>query len=92
MPRRGNLKYVFCVGEFYTDCKKTDFQLHIVHMKDHYTDLKTALADPDGVAVLGFFYEVKMLFKSKCIRGADVKSKCCDVFLFTEVQQCQPKV
>lgn len=33
-------------------------QLHIVHMKRHYTDLMTALADPEGVAVLGFFYEV----------------------------------
>lgn len=27
-------------------------------MKHHYTDLTTALADPEGVAVLGFFYEV----------------------------------
>lgn len=36
-------------------------QLHIVHMKHHYTDLTTALADPEGVAVLGFFYEVKPL-------------------------------
>lgn len=36
-------------------------QLHIVHMKHHYTDLATALADPEGVAVLGFFYEVKSL-------------------------------
>lgn len=36
-------------------------QLHIVHMKQHYTDLATALADPEGVAVLGFFYEVNPL-------------------------------
>lgn len=27
-------------------------------MKHHYTDLATALADPEGVAVLGFFYQV----------------------------------
>lgn len=30
-------------------------------MKHHYTDLPTALADPEGVAVLGFFYEVALL-------------------------------
>lgn len=30
-------------------------------MKHHYTDLATALADPEGVAVLGFFYEVESL-------------------------------
>lgn len=30
-------------------------------MKHHYTDLATALADPEGVAVLGFFYEVGSL-------------------------------
>lgn len=43
--------------------KKTNpyLQLHIVHMKHHYTDLTTALADPEGVAVLGFFYEVNSL-------------------------------
>lgn len=27
-------------------------------MKEQYYDLKTALADKEGVAVLGFFYEV----------------------------------
>lgn len=36
-------------------------QLHIVHMKHQYTDLATALQDKDGVAVLGFFYEVTAL-------------------------------
>lgn len=41
--------------------KKNYLQLHIVHMKHHYTDLTTALADPEGVAVLGFFYEVNPL-------------------------------
>lgn len=30
-------------------------------MKHHYTDLATALADPEGVAVLGFFYQVSSL-------------------------------
>lgn len=33
-------------------------QLHIVHMKSHHYNLSTALLDKDGVAVLGFFYEV----------------------------------
>lgn len=33
-------------------------QLHIVHMKHHYSNLSAALSDKDGVAVLGFFYEV----------------------------------
>lgn len=36
-------------------------------MKDHYTDLKTALADPEGVAVLGFFYEVTVIRKKCCL-------------------------
>lgn len=36
-------------------------QLHIVHMKRDYTDLAKALSDPEGVAVLGFFYEVTIL-------------------------------
>lgn len=35
-------------------------QLHIVHMKSHYADLTTALRDSEGVAVLGFFYEVSI--------------------------------
>ena len=28
-------------------------------MKKEYTDLSAALKDPNGVAVLGFFYEVR---------------------------------
>ncbi|XP_078101711.1 carbonic anhydrase 4-like [Sander vitreus] len=32
-------------------------ELHIVHIKNDYADLTTALSDPEGVAVLGFFYE-----------------------------------
>lgn len=30
-------------------------------MKHQYTDLPTALQDKEGVAVLGFFYEVTIL-------------------------------
>lgn len=36
----------------------TVLQLHIVHMKHHYSNLSAALLDKEGVAVLGFFYEV----------------------------------
>lgn len=52
-------------------------QLHIVHMNQHYTDLTTALADPEGVAVLGFFYEVNILnpvlLKSNCFYRTDLE-------------------
>lgn len=44
-------------SEHTIDGEQYPMELHIVHMKDHYTDLTTALADPEGVAVLGFFYE-----------------------------------
>uniref|UniRef100_A0A7N6FHE3 Carbonic anhydrase n=1 Tax=Anabas testudineus TaxID=64144 RepID=A0A7N6FHE3_ANATE len=46
-------------SEHTIDGERYPMELHIVHMKQHYTDLKTALADTEGVAVLGFFYEVK---------------------------------
>ncbi|XP_077361126.1 carbonic anhydrase 4a [Festucalex cinctus] len=45
-------------SEHTIDGEQYPMELHIVHMKHHYTDLMTALADPEGVAVLGFFYEV----------------------------------
>ncbi|XP_034744986.1 carbonic anhydrase 4-like isoform X2 [Etheostoma cragini] len=44
-------------SEHTIDGEQYPMELHIVHMKHHYTDLSTALADPEGVAVLGFFYE-----------------------------------
>uniref|UniRef100_H3CT14 Carbonic anhydrase n=1 Tax=Tetraodon nigroviridis TaxID=99883 RepID=H3CT14_TETNG len=44
-------------SEHTIDGEQYPMELHIVHMKHHYTDLTTALADPEGVAVLGFFYE-----------------------------------
>ncbi|KAM9788187.1 carbonic anhydrase 4a [Neosynchiropus ocellatus] len=44
-------------SEHTIDGEQFPMELHIVHMKQHYTDLMTALADPEGVAVLGFFYE-----------------------------------
>lgn len=44
-------------SEHTIDGEQYPMELHIVHMKHHYTDLATALADPEGVAVLGFFYE-----------------------------------
>ncbi|XP_061753991.1 carbonic anhydrase 4a [Nerophis ophidion] len=45
-------------SEHTIDGEQYPMELHIVHMKHHYTDLTTALADPEGVAVLGFFYVV----------------------------------
>ncbi|XP_040038461.1 carbonic anhydrase 4a [Gasterosteus aculeatus] len=44
-------------SEHTIDGEQYPMELHIVHMKQHYTDLTTALSDPEGVAVLGFFYE-----------------------------------
>ncbi|XP_068457384.1 carbonic anhydrase 4a [Clinocottus analis] len=44
-------------AEHTVDGEQHPMELHIVHMKHHYTDLSTALSDPQGVAVLGFFYE-----------------------------------
>ncbi|XP_042355441.1 carbonic anhydrase 4a [Plectropomus leopardus] len=44
-------------SEHTIDGEQFPMELHIVHMKHHYTDLTTALSDPEGVAVLGFFYE-----------------------------------
>ncbi|XP_037543527.1 carbonic anhydrase 4a [Nematolebias whitei] len=44
-------------SEHTIDGEQYPMELHIVHMKSHYTDLSTALRDKEGVAVLGFFYE-----------------------------------
>ncbi|CAL1573867.1 unnamed protein product [Knipowitschia caucasica] len=44
-------------SEHTIDGEQYPMELHIVHMKHRYTDLNTALKDPEGVAVLGFFYE-----------------------------------
>ncbi|XP_061658803.1 carbonic anhydrase 4a [Syngnathoides biaculeatus] len=45
-------------SEHTIDGEQYPMELHIVHMKHRYNDLVTALADPEGVAVLGFFYEM----------------------------------
>lgn len=54
-------------------------QLHIVHMKQQYTDLTTALSDPEGVAVLGFFYQVTIfnpiLMTFNCYFKLDLRLK-----------------
>ncbi|TDH04670.1 hypothetical protein EPR50_G00135210 [Perca flavescens] len=44
-------------SEHTIDGERYPMELHIVHMKNEYTDLATALSDPEGVAVLGFFYK-----------------------------------
>uniref|UniRef100_A0A3P9NPQ0 Carbonic anhydrase n=1 Tax=Poecilia reticulata TaxID=8081 RepID=A0A3P9NPQ0_POERE len=48
-------------SEHTIDGEQYPMELHIVHMKSSYADLTTALRDPNGVAVLGFFYEVILL-------------------------------
>lgn len=37
-------------------------QMHIVHIKQEYDTLNEALKDKNGVAVLGFFYQVSSNF------------------------------
>ncbi|XP_031166757.1 carbonic anhydrase 4-like [Sander lucioperca] len=44
-------------SEHTIDGEQYPMELHIVHIKNDYTDVPTALADPEGVAVLGFFFE-----------------------------------
>ncbi|XP_056140937.1 carbonic anhydrase 4a [Lampris incognitus] len=44
-------------SEHTIDGERYPMELHIVHMKQKYTDIKTALSDPTGIAVLGFLYE-----------------------------------
>ncbi|XP_029924415.1 carbonic anhydrase 4a isoform X2 [Myripristis murdjan] len=44
-------------SEHTIDGEQFPMELHIVHMKERYTNLSVALSDPYGVAVLGFFYE-----------------------------------
>ncbi|XP_076025020.1 carbonic anhydrase 4a [Genypterus blacodes] len=44
-------------SEHTVDGQQYPMELHIVHMKQQYTDLSAALSDPSGIAVLGFFYE-----------------------------------
>lgn len=64
-------------------------------MKHHYTDLATALADPEGVAVLGFFYEVKSLtgrVDKPGIVPAGVALMGHPVFMIPAFPQRQPQV
>lgn len=47
-------------------------------MKSEYTDLTTALADREGVAVLGFFYEVLIfdpVLLNLTVRQATIKNE-----------------
>lgn len=44
-------------SEHTIDGEQFPMELHIVHMKHHYSNLSAALLDKEGVAVLGFFYE-----------------------------------
>ncbi|KAF7665617.1 hypothetical protein LDENG_00136460 [Lucifuga dentata] len=44
-------------SEHTVDGEQYPMELHIVHMNQKYSDLGAALSDPNGIAVLGFFYE-----------------------------------
>ncbi|CAK6971828.1 carbonic anhydrase 4a [Scomber scombrus] len=44
-------------SEHTIDGEQYPMELHIVHMRQEFSDLTTALSDAEGVAVLGFFYE-----------------------------------
>ncbi|XP_036379156.1 carbonic anhydrase 4a [Megalops cyprinoides] len=44
-------------SEHTVDGEQYPMELHIVHIKKSHTSLSSALQDPTGVAVLGFFYE-----------------------------------
>lgn len=39
-------------------------QLHIVHYSANYTSMAEAMYEEDGLAVLGFLYEVLVFFKT----------------------------
>lgn len=58
-------------------------------MKHHYTDLSTALADPEGVAVLGFFYQVK---PSTAVTQVTPDGDVTSVFIIPALQQQEPEV
>ncbi|XP_030602362.1 carbonic anhydrase 4a [Archocentrus centrarchus] len=52
-------------SEHTIDGEQYPMELHIVHMKSIYNDLTAALGDPEGVAVLGFFYEISSSLNRK---------------------------
>ncbi|XP_058850427.1 carbonic anhydrase 15-like [Acipenser ruthenus] len=45
-------------SEHQLDGNQYPMEIHIVHMHSKYTDIKVAATDPNGLAVLGFFYKV----------------------------------
>ena len=75
-------------------------QLHIVHVKKDYDDLETALSDPEGVAVLGFLFEVTILnlvllktngyYRKDLRHSAEMCILC--IFPFSDVQNSKPMV
>ncbi|XP_039612759.1 carbonic anhydrase 4a [Polypterus senegalus] len=62
-------------SEHQIDAKQFPAELHIVHMKDTFTSIADALKEKDGVAVLGFFYEVSKDDNSKYAPLIDVLSQ-----------------
>ncbi|XP_041078855.1 carbonic anhydrase 15-like [Polyodon spathula] len=45
-------------SEHQLDGNRYPMEVHIVHMHSKYTDIKVAVTDPNGLAVLGFFFKV----------------------------------
>ena len=48
-------------SEHTIDGKEYPAELHFVHFNKKYGDIGTAVSKSDGLAVLGFFYEVRIL-------------------------------
>ena len=48
-------------SEHTIDGKEYPAEIHFVHFNKKYGDISTAVSKSDGLAVLGFFYEVNIL-------------------------------
>uniref|UniRef100_A0A8C4SSV8 Carbonic anhydrase 4 n=1 Tax=Erpetoichthys calabaricus TaxID=27687 RepID=A0A8C4SSV8_ERPCA len=62
-------------SEHQIDSKQMPVELHIVHMKDSFASITDALKEKDGIAVLGFFFEVSKEDNSKYTPLIDVLSQ-----------------
>uniref|UniRef100_A0A3P9NNU8 Carbonic anhydrase n=1 Tax=Poecilia reticulata TaxID=8081 RepID=A0A3P9NNU8_POERE len=80
-------------SEHTIDGEQYPMELHIVHMKSSYADLTTALRDPNGVAVLGFFYEVlKVSAQNSKTLVARSRVANMAVFVFSDVSFSLPSI
>uniref|UniRef100_A0A1E1WVQ2 Carbonic anhydrase n=1 Tax=Tityus obscurus TaxID=1221240 RepID=A0A1E1WVQ2_TITOB len=70
-------------SEHTIDSKSYPLEVHFVHMNEKYSSLDVALENPDGIAVLGVFYEIghsasairKIAEKIKYIRYANEETR-----------------